>query len=84
MFADEKIEKAYEDAPSVDESELYCCPEHSELMNRMFALEKEIYENVGKKQWDLFRRHMILMYEECEFECVHYFQQGWLSAKKDI
>ncbi len=84
MFADKKIEKAYEDAPRFDESELYGSGEYRALMERMFALEKELYENVGKKQWELFQRHMSLMYEECEFECVHYFRQGWLSAKNQV
>ena len=82
MFIEKKIESAYEDAPRFDESGLYGSEEYKELMSRMLKLEDELYKNLGSVQWDMFQRHMSTMYEECEFECKHFFEQGWLSAKK--
>ena len=83
MFSEKKIEIAYEDAPRFDESDFYGDEEYNKIMSEMLEIERELFENVGSRQWKMIQRHMSLMYMECEFECMHFFQQGWVSAKND-
>lgn len=82
MFIAREISQAYENAPRFDESHLCEEAAYLDLIHKIVKMDELLHESLSPSQWELFMEYVGLLYEECEFECMHYFEQAWLMAQR--
>ncbi len=81
MFLNEDIRQAYEDAPRFDESRIFASKEYSSFTAKQMKLFNELYRRLSAEDFRLVQKYLELSYDDCEFECIHFFEQGWLMGQ---
>lgn len=77
----ETIDELYDKAPRFDEGDLYQSEEYSDHIRRRTECEVALELALGGR-YELIEDFLEVVYEMTEFECRHFFEQGYLAAKK--
>jgi len=75
------MEKLYQKAKRFDEGEVYQTQEYSDICKRQFALCKEMRRLFGPVLSQLLDEYTAAVSDECDLECRHFFEQGFLMRQ---
>lgn len=81
---DQHIRDLFENAQPFDKGELYQSPEYDRCFSANLALEKAMRATFGPKAHRLLMEFLDSYYEIERFNCLHYFHQGYLAAKREL
>ena len=81
-FINEEIAAAYEETPRFDEGHFSDDPALSALYRRYLGVEDAIALHFSPLQLALLDKRLEFEREICEFECRHYFEEGWLRGRQ--
>lgn len=79
---DKQIRALYKAAPRFDEGKLYQSADYLESKRQQLHLYDLLVSTFGAGITALLEEYTASLYDEMEFEAMHYFQEGYRAAKK--
>ena len=80
---DKHLEELYHKAKRFDEGEAYQTEEYNLIAKKQWALCTMMREAFGEDLWVMLQEYVGVVNEEIEFECKHFFAQGYEAGKAD-
>lgn len=81
---DEHIEELFEKAARFDGSELAKLEDYKLKERITFLMEELAAAKYGEDARKFLEEYLMAIYDVCHYEFLHYFQQGYLTAKAEI
>ncbi len=75
------IEKLYQRTKRFDEGGLYQTQQYTDICKRQLALSQEMRLIFGPMLSQLLDEYTAAIGDECDLECRHFFEQGYLLGK---
>ncbi len=75
------IEELYQQAKRFDECGLYQSQQYSDICKRQLTLSQEMRLIFGPMLGQLLDEYTAAIGDECDLECRHFFEQGFLLGK---
>lgn len=79
---DQEIQRAYGEAKRFDEGQLCQSAEYQALERQRIGLEEQLMEALPPETVPTLEELILTLYDICESECLHFFQQGYLAGKR--
>ncbi len=75
------MEHLYQQAKRFDEGELCQSQQYSDICRRQLTLFQEMCLIFGPMLSQLLEEYTAAIGDECDFECKHFFEQGYLLGQ---
>ena len=83
MLWTKKLEELYWQAKRFDESDFYQSQEYDKITDRQFQLYKKMCFLFGPDTVPLIDDYNLVVGNEMDFECMHFFIKGYRMGQKD-
>lgn len=81
---DSYIKALYKQAQSFEEGELSSDAEFDRYLDSVFDIEEKVEKLYGAEAMRLLCEHYAAQAKISEFTSLHYFQQGYFAAKREL
>lgn len=75
------MDELYREAKRFDEGTIYQSRAYGEICKRQFRLYDEMCALFGPQLSRLLEEYAMAVSDECDFECRHFFEQGYLLGR---